>query len=135
MNYIIKGDKIYRKGTLAHFLDKRDISIEEPTAEDLPAVINPFLFVRNYHLKNNCVIIKLKHSEIQYSTALLGLLDELIPAEQYIFIYIDVDDVGEEVSLKGYTHVNVYETVSCNENVPLYMNSVATATTLGEECE
>lgn len=135
MNYIIKDGKIYRKGTLAHFLDKRAISIGEPTAEDLPAVINPFLFVRNYLLKNNCVIIKLKHSEIQYSTALLGLLAELIPTEQYIFIYIDVDDVEEEVSLKGYTHVNAYETVSCSEDVPLYMNSVATATTLGEECE
>ena len=135
MNYIIKGDKIYRKGTLAHFLDKRAISIEEPTAEDLPAVINPFLFVRNYLLKNNCVIIKLKHSEIQYSTALLGLLDELIPAEQYIFIYIDVDDVEEEVKLDGTTEVESYEAVCSNTDVPVAIETSVVATTLGEECE
>lgn len=135
MNYIIKGDKIYRKGTLAHFLDKRAISIEEPTVEDLPAVINPFLFVRNYLLKNNCVIIKLKHSEIQYSTALLGLLDELIPAEQYIFIYIDVDDVEEEVKFDGITEVEAYEAVCSNTDVPVAIETSVVATTLGEECE
>lgn len=135
MNYIIKGDKIYRKGTLAHFLDKRAISIEEPTAEDLPAVLNPFLFVRNYLLKNNCTIIKLKHSEIKYSTALLGLLDELIPAEQYIFIYIDVDDVVEEVKLDGATEVEAYEAVCSNTDVPVAVETSVVATTLGEECE
>ena len=135
MNYIIKGDKIYQKGTLAHFLDKRAISIEEPTVEDLPTVINPFLFVRNYLLKNNCVIIKLKHSEIQYSTALLGLLDELIPAEQYIFIYIDVDDVVEEVKLDGTTEVEAYEAVCSNTDVPVAVETSVVATTLGEECE
>lgn len=135
MNYLIRGDKIYRKGTLAHFLDKRAISIEEPTVEDLPAVLNPFLFVRNYLLKNNCVIIKLKHSEIRYSTALLGLLEDLIPAEQYIFIYIDVDSLREIIRLKEFARVNAYESVCCTTNTPLYMDSFASVTQLEETCK
>lgn len=135
MNYIIKDNKVYRKGTLAHFLDKRAVSIEEPTAEDLPTTVNPFEFVRNNLLKNNCVIIKLKHSEIQYSTALLGLLDELTPAEQYIFIYIDVDDLREIIRLKGFSRVNAYESASCSTDVQLYIDSSVTATPLEEACE
>ena len=135
MNYIIKGDKIYRKGTLAHFLDKRAISIGEPTVEDLPAVLNPFLFVRNYLLKNNCTIIKLKHSEIKYSTELLSLLQDLIPPEQYIFIYIDVDDIKEPAGLKGITKAEAHEALICGTEVPLFMESTVVATTLGEECE
>lgn len=135
MNYLIKNNKIYRKGTLAHFLDKRTVSIEEPTAEDLPKVINPFKFIYTNLLKNSCVIIKLKHSELQYSTELLYLLEDITPTGQYIFIYIDVDDISERIKLDALTKVTSYQAACCEESVPLIITSSAIATPLEETCE
>lgn len=135
MNYLIKDNKIYRKGTLAHFLDKRAIPEGEPTADDLPETINPFKFVRTNLLSNNCTIIKLKHSQMKYSSALLGLLSELLPSGQYVFIYIDVDDIKTVLGLRGATAVRCFETVSCTTNAPLYIQSDVVATRLEESCE
>ena len=135
MNYIIKDNKVYRKGTLAHFLDRRGISIGEPTATDLPETINPFKFVRQNLLKNNCAIIKLKHSEMVYSGDLLGLLNELIPAEQAILIYIDVDDLNTPVVIKGATKVKTYETRTVEQEVGLGITAEVAVTRLEEVCE
>ena len=135
MNYIIKDNTVYRKGTLAHFLDKRAISIGEPTAKDLPATINPYEFVCQYLLKNNCAVIKLKHSEMKYKGELLGLINELVPAEQYIFIYIDVDDISVPIHLKEAARISAYPTVSVSTTVPLYIGSSAVGTGLKETCK
>ena len=135
MNYIIKNSKVYRKGTLAHFMDKRAVSIEEPTVSDLPTTVNPFKFVHTNLIKNNSVIIKLKHSDIKNSTALLGLLKDVIPSEQYIFIYIDVNDLRETIRLNGISKVDVYTAVNCTTRTPVYIGSTVTSSTLEEKCE
>lgn len=135
MNYIIKNNKVYRKGTLAHFLDKRAISIEEPTKEDLPEKINPFQFIRQNLLGSNCAIVKLKHSEITHSTDLLKLLHELTPAEQAILIYIEVDDIKQPVVVSGKTKVEIYPTVVGKTAVPVGITTTAQISPLEERCE
>ena len=135
MNYIIKDDKIYRKGTLAHYLDNRAISIGEPTSSDLPKTINSFKFIRDNLLGNNCSILKLKHSKMEYPTTLLYLLNELTPAEQSILVYIDVDDLKVPVGIGVATHVSAVEAVACQTDMPMFIETTAIATTLEEKCE
>lgn len=135
MNYIIKDDKIYRKGTLAHYLDNRAISIGEPSKSDLPETINPFEFVRDNLLKNNCSILKLKHSEMEYPGTLLYLLDEVIPSEQKILVYIDIDAIRVPAKVTGASYAVGVVAITCQTEVPIYSDCTATATTLEERCE
>lgn len=135
MNYIIKDDKIYRKGTLAHYLDNRAISVGEPTSSDLPKTINAFKFLRDNLLCNNCTILKLKHSQMEYPATLLSLLNELTPAEQAILIYIDIDDLRVPVGLSGASHATGVPTVTCEVDTPMFIDTTVTATTLNERCE
>ena len=135
MNYIIKYDKIYRKGTLAHYLDNRAISIGEPSEADLPKTMNPFKFVRDNLLKNNCAILKLKHSQMKYPTTLLYLLNELTPAEQSILVYIDVDDLKVPVGIGGASHASGIPMAECQVDAPMFVDTTVTATPLEEKCE
>lgn len=136
MNYIIKNDKLYRKGTLAHFLDKREISIEEPTELALPKTINPFKFIKENLLQNNCSIIKLKHSEMKYPSALLSLLTALTPAEQALLIYIDVDDISTKLKVKTKANILNYKACTCTAApLEVYTHSVVTCSPLEEACK
>lgn len=44
-NFIIRDDVPYYKSTLAHLLDTRRISLEEPSASNLPSEVNPLELV------------------------------------------------------------------------------------------
>lgn len=136
MNYIIKNGKLYRKGTLAHFLDKREISIEEPTVACLPETINPYKFIMENVLANNCSVIKLKHSEMKYSSDLLSLLNDLLPAEQALLIYIDVDDLSSKLKVKVKKVAKTYKACACKAApLEVYTRSVVTCSPLEEACK
>lgn len=135
MNYIIKDGKYYCKGTLAHYLDKRNLSIEEPTASALPSTINPYQFMMENLLKNNCVVIKLKHSEMRYPSSLLSLVKEVVPAEQAILFYIDVDDIKTGLALNSRMAVKASTAISVTSEVSAYMNTNAGLTRLEETCK
>lgn len=135
MNYIIKDGKYYRKGTLAHYLDKRSLSIGEPTASALPSTINPYQFVMENLLKNNCVVIKLKHSEMKYPSSLLSLVKEVVPAEQAILFYIDVDDIKTGLTLNSSMTVKASDSILIASGAPIYMDTDARLTRLEEACE
>jgi hypothetical protein len=49
-----------RRGTLAHFLDRRAQPSGEPTAENLPATINPLQFIVANILRNNVFLVQIK---------------------------------------------------------------------------
>ena len=53
-------DVIQRKGTLAHLLDRRENSVDEPKASNLPDTINPLKFLIENVLRNNAFIVRLK---------------------------------------------------------------------------
>lgn len=133
-DYIFKDGKVYRKGILAHFLDKREISDGEPTADDLPKTINPFKFMMSNLLGNNCSIIKLKHSEMTYSTDMLYLLKDLIPAWQAILLYIDVDDIECDVKLEATTSVDIVSACNTEEDAALTVSDSARVIKLEDNC-
>ncbi len=133
-DYIFKDGKVYRKGTLAQFLDNREISNGEPTQDDLPKTINPFKFVMSNLLGNNCSIIKLKHSEMKYSTDMLYLLKDLIPAWQAILLYIDVDDIECEVKLNATDSVDVLPVNSVEEDAPITVSDSVMVAKLEDNC-
>ena len=135
MNYIVKDGVIYRKGTLAHFLDEREISIGEPDKNCLPKEINPFWLVYKNLLQNNCEIIILLHSEMQYPSSLLSLVKDLVPAGQAILFYIDVDDVQTEFSLTGETEITGGVVGKVVENVPLVVKCSVTGSPLEAICD
>lgn len=49
-----------RRGTLAHFLDRRAQPAGEPTAENLPATINPLQFITANILRNNVFLVQIR---------------------------------------------------------------------------
>ena len=133
-DYIFKDGKVYRKGTLAQFLDKREIAEGEPTKNDLPETINPFKFMMSNLLGNNCSIIKLKHSEMKYSTDMLYLLKDLIPAGKAILLYIDVDDIECDVKLKTTDSVDVLPVSSVEEDAPITVSDSVMVAKLEDNC-
>ena len=135
MNYLIKDGKIYRKGTLAHYLDKRSIPVEEPTASALPETINPYQFVMENLLKNNCTIIRLKHSDMSYNTSLLSLVKEVTPAEQVILFYVDVDDIKTACTVNGGMIVNLGYSALIVSEATMYMETDIKLSRLEEVCE
>lgn len=134
MNYIIKDGVVYRKGTLAHFLDKREISIGEPSKDNLPQEVNPFELVYQQLLKNNCEIIILSHSEMQYPSSLLSLINELVPAEQAILFYINVDDLKTTFSLQADIKITGGMVAKTVEEVPLVVKCSVTGSPLEDIC-
>lgn len=135
MNYIIKDNVVYRKGTLAHYLDKRTISTGEPDKYSLPKTVNPFNLVYEQLLKNNCEIIVLKHSEMVYPSSLLYLIKDLVPAEQAILFYIAVDDIGTKFSLEGTAEITGGVTAKVVEEAPLVVKCSVTGTPLEAVCD
>lgn len=135
MNYLIKDNVVYKKGTLAHFLDKRDISIGEPKEEDLPTKVNPFYLVYEQLLKNNCSIIMLQHSEMVYPNALLSLVNTLVPVEQAVLFYINVDDLETQFSLSGETEITGGAVRRTDVELPLVVKISVTVSKLEAICD
>lgn len=134
MNYIIKDNVVYRKGTLAHFLDTRDLSINEPTEAFLPKSVNPFSLLYEELLKNNCAIIILQHSEMQYPSDLLYLINELVPSEQSILFYINVDDINTELKIRGRSSVTCTDATIVTTKVPVTLTGHVTVSSLEDIC-
>lgn len=133
-DYIFKDGKVYRKGTLAHFLDTRSISEGEPTSDNLPKTINPFKFVMSNLLGNNCSIIKLKHSEMKYSTDMLYLLKDLIPVGQALLLYIDVDDIECNIKMKATDSVEYMPVCIVEENASITATDTVAIAKLEDNC-
>lgn len=99
-NYQIKADgKVYNRGTLAQILDSRDIPVGEPTAQYLPAAINPLKFLCNNLIVNNGFIVKIKQEAIQVDNNYLKLLSDLsytVPPEKSVLICIELAPVLDE---------------------------------------
>ena len=86
--FIIKdNNEIWRKSTLAQMLDKRKISIGEPTEANLPRTVNPLkslLIAMSNHLR----VIKIRQSSIRndYTHCLPRIKDMLSPGTSIIIV-------------------------------------------------
>lgn len=77
-----------RTGPLAHVLDRRKNPIGEPTADDLPATINPLKFIVENVLRNNAFVVTVRISALGKNQ--LGLYNirhvrQLIPPYMALF--------------------------------------------------
>ena len=83
--------------TLANYLDKRVQPLGEPTAEDLPAVVNPMRLALRHILGYNLVIVKLKQGlegQGALTSAVLTDLRKALPPQMstLVFVSVYVDD-------------------------------------------
>ena len=107
-NFIIKdNNEIWRKSTLAQMLDKRKISIGEPSDTDLPATVNPLkslLIAMSNHLR----VIKIRQSSIRNDlTYCLPRINDMISPGTSIIIMKELEPLSD-VFLKS----DMSETIS-----------------------
>lgn len=111
MNFFFIGDdgKYYRKGTLAHYLDKRVISRGEPTQNDLPATLNPLKFLLDNVFKDRASFIVVDKNCCQDpldTPAITDILKTCTPAGNISILYIKLnaleDNVDKSLSADNY---------------------------------
>lgn len=89
-----------RRGTLAHMLDKRAQPDGEPTAENLPAMINPLAFIAANILRNNVFVVRIKSTTLGQNR--LGLynmrhLRQLLPPQSAMIVIYEISGVRDAV--------------------------------------
>ena len=91
--------------TLANYLDQRPQAIGQPKAKDLPATVNPMLFILRHLMKNNLVIIKLRRGLAgpnALSADALNVLRWTLPPHMAYIIYTEVVAGVEEMTEMAY---------------------------------
>jgi hypothetical protein len=132
-----------KQGTLAHLLDSRAQPDGEPTANYLPATINPLKFIVANILRNNVFLVRIKAAALGQNR--LGLynirhLRQLIPPHAAMIVIYEIGGISD--SLAGAE--NLVEGVTTftgmapqNDAVPVeYMQDAgATLRTLSGTCQ
>jgi hypothetical protein len=90
-----------RLGTLAHILDRRKTPIGEPTADDLPATINPLQFLVKNVFRNNAVIARVQVSRLGKNH--LGLYNirhvrQLLPPGSALFLIYALNSKTQQIN-------------------------------------
>lgn len=90
-----------RQGTLAHILSRRGPNMGEPTAEDLPATINPLKFIVENVLRNNTFLVSVRVSSLGKNH--LGLYNirhirQLLPPYMALLISYTLDGQNDAIS-------------------------------------
>jgi hypothetical protein len=83
-----------RRGTLAHYLDRRARVVTEPTAATLPQTINPLRFIVENVLRNNVFVIRINTAALGQNR--LGLynvrhLRQLLPPQTAAIVMFDLE--------------------------------------------
>ncbi|MDO4568788.1 MAG: hypothetical protein Q4D38_00210 [Planctomycetia bacterium] len=100
-DYVIYHDgKIYRKSTLAHWLDTRTISYGEPTPAHLPEKLNVFQFLVDKLLRSHIVSVRIKENCIQKDlTQAIPRLKDCIPAGDKILVTLETTPLENAITL------------------------------------
>ena len=95
-----------RKATLAHLLDTRKESVEEPTAANLPATINPYQFLIDNVLHKNTTIVILRTAGFSNSgTGLqnLSVLRRILPPQHAVLILLELSITADSLDSSNFT--------------------------------
>jgi hypothetical protein len=92
--------EVHRRGvfggsTLGEYLDTRGNRVGQPTAADLPAVINPFLFIMNNLLMSNTYIIRVRPAQFAEDApglSYIGHLTSRLPAHTGMVIFVEMPE-------------------------------------------
>lgn len=101
MDFYIKNDEYYRKGTLAQYLDTRAISYGEPGVADLPKTINPFELIIKGTAGENLAFIVLDQSAFNEPFPLEVLntvLKYCVPRERVVVPFIRLSTINDTIS-------------------------------------
>lgn len=93
---------IARRGTLAHYLDLREVMVGEPTATMLPRTINPLKFLIENILRNNAYIVRVKTSGAGHGGVGLynaRLLRKIIPPSTAMILIVDLTAAKDSVKV------------------------------------
>lgn len=87
-----------RRGTLAHVLDRRANPDGEPTADNLPATINPLQFIAANILRNNVFLVRIKSATLGQNR--LGLynmrhLRQLLPPQAAMIVIYEIGGIRD----------------------------------------
>lgn len=101
---------IGRRGTMAHFLDRRPAPVGEPTASQLPRTINPLKFLVQNILRNNACIVRLKAASAGAASVGLHnvrLLRKIMPPQTAVILVIDLTAAKDSVTVDQVSE-NIY---------------------------
>lgn len=111
MDYIIRDDgTVWRKSTLAHALDKRNVSYGEPTDQNLPATVNPYKIVAALFGNHLCTI-KIKNED-ESIIHCLPLLSTLVPSGDAVMVFRELPKAND-IFLRS----NITETVTVSKSI------------------
>lgn len=93
------------KGTLAHYLDVRPNPTTEPTALNLPVVVNPLAFLIENILRNNACLIRVRPSSGFRGVGLQGwtIFRKIMPAHVAVILLVDLPKIQETVAVETVT--------------------------------
>lgn len=99
-----------KNGTLAHYLDRRERIMTEPTAATLPATINPLKFLIENVLRNNVFIVKINAGALGQNR--LGLynirhLRSILPPQTAALFIFELDPKTDRIPATTYMAENV----------------------------
>lgn len=99
-----------KNGTLAHYLDRRERIMTEPTPATLPATINPMKFLIENVLRNNVFIVKINVSALGQNR--LGLynirhLRSVLPPQTAALFIFELDPKTDRIPAATYMDENV----------------------------
>ena len=111
MDYIIREDgTVWRKSTLAHALDKRNVSYGEPSAMNLPETVNPYKIISALFGNHLCTIqIKNEDESLIHC---LPLLSTFVPAGDAVMVFRELPKI-DDIFIRS----NITETVTVSKSI------------------
>jgi hypothetical protein len=122
-----------RRGTLAHLLDRRADRVGEPTAQNLPATINPLDFLVQYVFRGNGCAVKIQTSRIGNDAVGLfnvKLFQKLVPPQMALFLILEMTAPSDCVKTSNVNADNVTIIPGMEPGVTAISTSLVQATSV-----
>lgn len=129
--------KFYRRGTLAQWLDSRNVAVDEPRVAHLPNSINPLQFLLSSVMApNTCVIyIDQKTSNTRGSDyRFLTWLSLTMPKNQTALIYLAASPIDYILQTQPTIAVNTFLCTRTEETLVVNYSTSISASYLSEHC-
>lgn len=89
--FIGSDNNYYTKGTLAHFLDTREIASGEPTVNNLPESINPFELLQESLFRDRLSVVRIDCDELMEVPDFRNIdkiLQFCVPVDNFLVVWV-----------------------------------------------
>ena len=95
------GDAVYRRATLAHRLDTREIAIGEPTSGYLPTTVNPLQLLLSLCGRSSTAVVRIKVAGLRDASRLhyLRELRRTLPSHVFFVVVLELTTAPDAVTL------------------------------------